>query len=185
VLFIPKIKKDKPMSKPAFKFMVRHFKNRDKNYPPLNKIEKINIQEGNVVLDYGCGPGSYTIAAADVVGNNGKVIAADIHPLAIEEVKKRAQEKNITNIDTLLTDCDTKLEDNLVDVALLLDIYHNLSNPERILKELHRVLKNDGKLAVDDHHLNEKEIINNITITKLFKFEENIDEVFIFTKELH
>ncbi|MFX0022358.1 MAG: class I SAM-dependent methyltransferase [Candidatus Hermodarchaeota archaeon] len=181
---MPKIKKDKPMNKTAFKFMVRHFKNRDKNYPPHNKIEKIKIQEGSVVLDYGCGSGSYTIAAAEVVGDIGKVIAADIHPLAIEEVKKRAKEKNLTNIETILTDCDTKLEDNIIDAALLLDIYHDLSNPESILKELHRVLKNNGKLAVDDHHLTEQEIINKIAQTKLFKFDEKVDEVFIFRKEI-
>jgi ubiquinone/menaquinone biosynthesis C-methylase UbiE len=184
VFFIPKIKKDKAMNKAAFKFMVRHFKNRDKKYPPYKKIEKIKIREGNFVLDYGCGPGSYTIAAAEVVGNSGKVIAADIHPLAIEEVNKRASEKNLRNIETILTDCDTKLDDNLIDVALLLDIYHNLSSPESILKELHRVLKTDGKLAVDDHHLNENEIISKIVMTNLFKFDEKVEEVFIFRIDL-
>jgi len=79
VFSIPKIKIDKPMSKAGFKFMLRHFKNRDKKYPTHNKIKKINIHEGNVVLDYGCGPGSYSIAAAEVVGDSGKVFAADIH----------------------------------------------------------------------------------------------------------
>jgi len=81
-----------------------------------------------------------------------------------------------------LTDCDTNLEDNIINVALLLDIYHDLSAPENILKELHRVLKNDGLLAVDDHHLKEDEIISNITNYKLFEFVERVDEVFIFKK---
>jgi len=183
VLAIPEeIKKDKPMSKTHFKFMLKHFKQRDKKYLPLNKIEKTKINEGSIVLDYGCGPGSYSIAAAEVVGNTGKVYAADIHPLAIKEVEKRAREKELKNIETILTDCDTKLEDNSIDVVLLLDIYHDLSNPERILKELHRVLKKNGWLSVDDHHFKDDEIIGKITNIGLFKFIERKDEVFNFTK---
>jgi ubiquinone/menaquinone biosynthesis C-methylase UbiE len=176
------LKKDKPMSKSHFKFMVKHFKKRDKKYPPLKKIEKIKIKEESIVLDYGCGPGSYSIAAAEVVGNKGKIYAADIHPLAIESVKKRALEKNLRNIETILTDCDTNLKDESVDIVLLLDIYHDLSDPESILKEIHRVLKLDGSLSVDDHHYKDDEIIGKITSIGLFKFDYSVDEVFNFKK---
>lgn len=183
MLAIPEeIEKDKPMSKTHFKFMLRHFKQRDKKYSPPNKIKKTEIKEGSIVLDYGCGPGSYSIAAAEVVGNTGKVYAADIHPLAIEEVKKRASEKELKNIETILTDCNTKLEDNTIDVVLLLDIYHDLADPVNILKELHRVLKNNGWLSVDDHHFKDEEIIDKITSIGLFKFIEMKDEVFNFSK---
>lgn len=177
-----KIKKDEPMSKTHFNFMVKHFEKRDNKYPPPKKIEKTNIKEGSFVLDYGCGPGSYSIAAAKVVGNTGKVYAADIHPLAIKEVEKRAKEKEVKNIKTILTDCDTKLEDNTIDVVLLLDIYHDLSDPESILKELHRVLKKEGWLSVDDHHFKDDEIISKITGVGLFKFIEKKEEVFNFIK---
>ncbi|UCD00398.1 MAG: class I SAM-dependent methyltransferase [Promethearchaeota archaeon] len=170
------------MSKAAFKFMARHFKNRDKKYPPPDKIKKTKIKQGDVVLDYGCGPGSYTIAAAEAVGSTGKVYAVDIHPLAINEVKKRANERGIRNIETILTDCNTKLEDRVVDVVLLLDIYHDLSNPESILTELHRILKENSWLIFDDHHIKEDEIITKIESNGLFKFIERKDEVFIFMK---
>ncbi|NVM36483.1 MAG: class I SAM-dependent methyltransferase [Candidatus Lokiarchaeota archaeon] len=175
-------KKDKPMSKTHFKFMLKHFKQRDKKCPPYNKIEKTKIKEGDIVLDYGCGPGSYSIAAAEVVGNTGKVYAADIHPLAIEEVGKRAREKGLKNIETILTDCNTKLENSVIDIVLLLDIYHDLSDPESILIELYRVLKNNGWLCVDDHHFKDEEIIDKITSIGLFKFIERKDEVFNFSK---
>ena len=176
------MKKDKPMSKAGFKFMVRHFKQRDKKYPPRIKIEKTKIREGHIVLDYGCGPGSYSIEAAKAVGNTGKVYAADIHPLAIDEVEKRAKEAGIKNIRTILTDCDTKLDANTIDVILLLDIYHDLSNPESILKELHRVLKESGYLTADDHHLKDDEIKKKITSKGLFKFIERKEELFTFKK---
>ena len=183
MLAIPKKnEKDQPMSKTHFKFMVRHFKQRDKKYPPLYKIKKTAIKEGDLVLDFGCGPGSYSIAAAEVVGNDGKVYAADIHPLAIKEVKKRVKQKKLKNIETILTDCDTKLKENTIDVVLLLDIYHDLSDPESILKELHRVLKKNGSLSVDDHHFKDNEIIGKIIDKGLFKFIERKDELFNFTK---
>ncbi len=183
MLIIPeKLKKDTQMSETHFKFMVKHFKTRDQKYPPVNKIKKTEIKEGNIVLDYGSGPGSYSIAAAEVVGNTGKVYAADIHPLAIEEVKKRANEKELKNIVTILTDCDTKLEDNTIDVVLLLDIYHDLSDPESILEEIHRVLKKNGWLSVDDHHFKDDEIVGKIIDKGLFKFIERKDELFNFTK---
>ncbi|MFX1573953.1 MAG: class I SAM-dependent methyltransferase [Promethearchaeota archaeon] len=180
--FPEKKKKDIPMSKTHFKFMVKHFEKRDKDYPPHLKIEKTKIKNGDLVLDYGCGPGSYTIAAAEVVGNTGKVYAADINPLAIEEVKKRAEKRGLKNIQTILTDCDTNLEEKSIDVVLLLDIFHHLSDPESILKELYRVLKDKGWLSVDDHHLKDEEIIAKVTNYGFFKYFEKKDEVFTFMK---
>ncbi len=177
-----KKKRDKPMGKIWFKLMTWGFKNRDKKHPPLNKIKKTKIKMGDSVLDYGCGPGGYTIAAAEFVGKNGKVYAVDIHPLAIEKVKSRALERGIKNIDTILTDCDTQMIEGSVDSILLLDILHDLSDPDKILKELHRILIKDGWLAVDDHHLKDSEIIEQITHIKLFEFREKNEEVLNFRK---
>lgn len=182
-MLIPeKLKKDSPMSKSHFKFMVKHFEKRDKEYPPLDKIRKTKIKEGSIVLDYGCGPGSYSIAAAQVVGDLGKVYAADINTLAINEVKNRARKKGINNIETILTNCNTNLDENSIDVVLLLDIYHNLSDPKSVLEELHRVLKKNGSLSVDDHHFKDDVIISKITSTNLFKFSERKEELFNFIK---
>ncbi|MFX1313193.1 MAG: class I SAM-dependent methyltransferase [Promethearchaeota archaeon] len=170
------------MSNTHFEFMIKHFEKRDIDYPPHLKIEKTKIKKGDIVLDYGCGPGSYTIAAAEVVGPTGKIYAADIHPLAIKEVKKRAEKKNLNNIETILTDNNTKLGNNTVDVVLLLDILYHLSDPENNLRELYRVLKENGWLYVDDHHLNDDEIISKITNYGLFKYIEKKDKVFTFMK---
>ena len=74
---------DKPMSTFSFKSMSFILKFRDAFLGPrriLNKIE--GIRNGISILDYGCGPGSFTMAAAEMVGKNGTVFAADVHPLA-------------------------------------------------------------------------------------------------------
>jgi ubiquinone/menaquinone biosynthesis C-methylase UbiE len=60
---------------------------RDLSLGPKKILRKIdNIRNGSSVLDYGCGPGNFTIAAAELVGDKGKVYAADIHPLAYPEI---------------------------------------------------------------------------------------------------
>ncbi len=57
------------------------------------------IKPGTHVLDYGCGPGNYTIVAAELVGPSGKVYAVDIHPLAIREVQNKADIKGLKYTD--------------------------------------------------------------------------------------
>jgi ubiquinone/menaquinone biosynthesis C-methylase UbiE len=74
---------DKPMSNLSFKFMAFFFKFRDLFTSPVKILEQIGIGPGWNVLDYGCGSGSYSILAAQLVRPAGKVYAADIHPLAI------------------------------------------------------------------------------------------------------
>jgi len=89
------------MSAFSFKFMYFILKFRDAFLRPrkiLNKIE--DIRNGVSILDYGCGPGSFTMVAAEMVGKDGTVIAADIHPLAIKQ--RSASKKGLKNIKTIL-----------------------------------------------------------------------------------
>ena len=165
-----------------FKGMAFFFKIRDIFKPPINKINHSMVKKGDFVLDYGCGPGSYTFAAAKVVGEKGRIYAADIHPLAIEKVKKRAQKNNLENIETVLTDCDTKLGDKSVDVVICFDVMHAIADKNKLVKEFHRVLKSDGYLSFDDHHYTEEEIMNIFSNSNLFELEEQKDKVFNFKK---
>jgi len=69
-------------------------------YPYIGRrISKFGIKEGMTVVDYGCGPGRYTVKFAELVGENGKVYAVDIHELAIEAVKKKISMNNLSNIE--------------------------------------------------------------------------------------
>ena len=70
-------------------------------------LKKAGIKEGQTVLDFGCGPGHYAIAAAKMVGAKGKVYALDIHPLAVQSVEKKAKKEGLTNITTIVSDRDT------------------------------------------------------------------------------
>lgn len=90
--------KDKPMSNIAFRFMSLGFRLRDWFTNPSKVLARIGIKERQTVLDFGCGPGSYTIPAARIVGEKGRVYALDIHPLAIKTVEKKARKQRLTNI---------------------------------------------------------------------------------------
>jgi len=176
------MKKNKKQSNIDFRFMSFFFKIRDKFRPPIKKIIKANIKQEETVLDYGCGPGSYTIAAIEILGPNGKVFAADINPLALEKVRKKAKKMGYTNIETIQTDCATGLDGEIIDKVICFDVLHDIPNKNDILKEFHRILKQNSTLSFDDHHLSEVEIINLITSKGLFKLAQKIDKQYNFIK---
>jgi ubiquinone/menaquinone biosynthesis C-methylase UbiE len=169
----------------SFKSMYFILKFRDAFLRPrkiLNKIE--GIRNGVSVLDYGCGPGSFTMAAAEMVGKNGTVIAADIHPLAIKQIQKSALKRGLKNIKIILTGGNTGLPDSSIDIILLYYVLHDFHNPYEIIRELYRVLKSDGILTVIDHKLRDEEI--NALLTKsfsAFEFRNKINgKILVFVK---
>ncbi len=173
---------DKPASNINFKIMALTFKLRDFLLPRKNILKEVGIKPGVHILDYGCGPGSYTKAASELVGDSGKVYALDIHPLALQMVRNIASKNKLTNVETILSDCRTGLPDNSVDVVLLYDTFHDLRDPNGVLQELHRVLKPEGLLSFSDHHMKEQEIIARVTGSGLFTLSRKGKRTYSFSK---
>jgi ubiquinone/menaquinone biosynthesis C-methylase UbiE len=172
-----------PVSAFHFKFMSFGFKFRDFFLPPKNILKEVGIKHGFHVLDYGCGPGNYIVPLAELVGKSGKIYALDIHPLAIRSVQSIASKRQLTNVETICSDCKTGLQDNSVDVALLYDTFHTLSDPDGVLKELHRVLKRNGILSFSSgDHMTEKEIISEVTNGGLFRLTRKGKRTLSFLK---
>ena len=159
---------DKPVSNFHFKFMSFCFKIRDFFLSRMSILKEVGIKPGFHVLDYGCGPGSYVISLAELVGKSGKIYALDIHPLAIQSVQNIASKKQLTNVETICSDCKTGLPDSSVDAVLLYDTLQELSDPDRVLEELHRILKPDGILSFSDH-MKENEVVSKVTSKGLFR----------------
>ena len=173
---------NRPMSNLDFKLMTLGFKFRDLLLPRINTLKEVGIKSGDNILDYGCGPGSYTVVAAGLVGESGKIYALDIHPLAVQKVQNITAKRRLTNIETILSDCATGLAGESIDVALLYDTLHDISEPDKILAELHRVLKPGGILSFNDHHLKDEEIIAEITANGLFRLSNKGERVYNFVK---
>ena len=172
----------KPVSNVHFKLMSFGYKFRDFFLPRMNILREVGIQPGFHVLDYGCGPGGYIIAAAKLVGKSGKIYALDIHPLAIQRVQSTASKKQLANVETICSDCKTGLPDKSIDIILLYDIFHGLSEPNEVLGELHRVLKPNGILSLSDHHMKENEIASKVTDKGLFGLLRKGKRVYNFSK---
>lgn len=165
-----------------FNFMSLFFAIRDLFSKPEKKIDAAGITANMTVLDYGCGPGGYSIAAAQKVGPKGKVYAADIHPLAIKKVRKKAKKKDLDNIKTILTDQNTGLPNDSIDIALIFDMLHDVKEYPALLKEIYRILKPNGYIALDDHHLDHEEIIFRLEKQGPFHLKEKKDSLYLFSK---
>ena len=167
---------DKPMSRYNFKIMTLILRLRDIFNPPQRILGQIDdIRPGAHILDYGWGPGSYSIAASELVGHTGKVYAVDINPVAVREIQNKANEKGIPNLETLLTNCNLEIPDSSIDVVLLIYVLHDFKNPRSILSELCRVLKPDGILVVKDQKLENDKVIS-IVIPRNFKLSKTVQE---------
>jgi ubiquinone/menaquinone biosynthesis C-methylase UbiE len=171
-----------PVSDLHFRFMNIALKLRDIFKPPKKVLKEAGIKAGDTVLDFGCGPGSYSLAAAGIVGEKGQIYALDIHPMAIKSVRQQAKKKRLKNIIPVFSDVDTGFSDKCMDAVLLYDVFHEIGEPEKYLAEFFRVLKRDGIISLHDHHLKNHEIISGLTKGGYFQLSKKGKKTYIFTK---
>ena len=95
---------------------------------------------------------------------------------------RAAARKGIENIETIESDCKTGLPDNNVNVVLLYDTFHDLSQPDDVLREIHRVLKPGGTLSFSDHHMKEQDILTRVTESGMFKLSKRGKKTYSFSK---
>jgi ubiquinone/menaquinone biosynthesis C-methylase UbiE len=157
----------------AFRLMTLMYKLRDLLQNPRKSLEKAQLRKGMSVVDYGCGPGSFTIPAAELVGQEGKVFAVDIYPLAISTVKQKASRKGLQNVETILVKgYDTGIQASSIDRVLLIDTIHLIEDTDALFREIHRVLKPDGLLFMEKGHMAMSEQKTILEKTGLFKITE-------------
>jgi ubiquinone/menaquinone biosynthesis C-methylase UbiE len=152
--------------------------------PPRKMLSEVEIKPGYHVLDYGCGPGTFSRLISKKIGDNGTVYALDVHPLAIQSVEKKIKKEKLSNIKTIHSECSTSLPDNILDLVIFYDVFHVLHNQKEVLMELHRVLKPRGIMSFSDHHMKESESMQKITEGNLFEFEKKGKFTYTFVKRL-
>jgi len=153
-----------------FRLMCVEFIIRDWVRPPIRTLHDAGVQSGMTVLDFGCGPGSFSFSAAKLAGPDGLVYAVDNHPLALKFVRRSMYKKKLKNIRVLSGADMAKVPQGSVDIVLLYDVLHDLSEPHAVLTEFQRVLKPNGVLSVRDHHLKETSLLSGITSGGLLRF---------------
>jgi ubiquinone/menaquinone biosynthesis C-methylase UbiE len=116
---------------------------------PEAMLDALKIPPGATVADVGAGAGYHSIRLARRVGPEGTVLATDVQPEMLEMLKQRARAEGVTNIKPLLcSQRDTKLPDGKVDLILMVDVYHECSDPETTLQGLRRALRPGGRLVL-------------------------------------
>ena len=113
--------------------------------PPQRLISKINISSSDVVLDFGCGPGFFSIPLAKIAR---RIIGVDISPRMLERAARNAKKEGVS-IEFLQSD-GTKitLENDVVDFILLNHVFHEIEDKSAVLSEFHRILKSSGRVAI-------------------------------------
>ena len=162
---------DTAMPSIFFRVMSWSFRKRNAAAFTSRFLDEAGIRAGDTVLDFGCGPGSFSVAAALRTGPSGRVHACDIQPLAAGFIRRKAAEAGVANVTFLCAGRDTGLAAGSVDVVLLYDVLHMLSEPGAVLTELSRVLRPGGLLSVSDHHMEEARIRSVVQGGPGFAFE--------------
>jgi|SRR5579872_4778857 len=151
---------------------------------PYKMLEEAGLKPGQTVLEIGCGPGFFTIPAAEIVGAQGRLHSLDINPAAVERVRRKVKEKNLTNVKVSLAEAaKTGLGDASVDTVFLFGILRSLKDLDPILLELHRVLRENATVSVQKSSWSEKRILSEFTKDGLFHFSGKNSRIFRFTKE--
>jgi predicted methyltransferase len=122
---------------------------REEEEAPSKAIEALGLTPGMVVADIGAGSGYYTSRMAKKVAPSGRVLATDIQPGMIEILDRRIKSERLTNVTTILgTMDDPRLPANAIDLAIMVDVYHELQQPQLFLQRLKPAFKPGGRLVL-------------------------------------
>lgn len=122
---------------------------REAEEAPTKAVAALDLRPGQIVADVGAGSGYYTMLLSKAVGPRGRVYATDIQPEMLALIKKKVESTGTSNVEAVLgTSTESRLPDAALDLALMVDVYHELAQPQVFLRSLKRALKPDGRLVL-------------------------------------
>jgi ubiquinone/menaquinone biosynthesis C-methylase UbiE len=155
---------------------------------PDRMLSSLNIKKGAVVADIGAGVGYHTWRLSKIVGSGGKIIAEDIQPEMLAMLKKNIEDRKLSNVEIVLgTASDPKLPDNAVDLVLMVDVYHEFSDPGSMMAGIRRALKPQGRVVLVEFRKEDPSVpiqpLHKMSIQQVrselepmgFKFEKSMD----------
>lgn len=137
---------------------------------PEEIVKNLNLKEGDIVADFGCGSGAYVFTSSKYVGDRGRVYAVDRFTDMVDKINREADKKSIINIDGIVANVEEKvyLDNNSCDVIILSNILSEVYSIDNLIKEVKRVLKTDGRILIVDWKNTEE----NVTLKRHSLIEE-------------
>lgn len=122
---------------------------REAEEQPEKALDALHLEPGMVAADIGAGTGYMTLKLARRVGPQGKVYAEDVQPLMLDRLRANARKAGLGNIETVTgSEADPRLPPDSMDLILLVDVYHEFSQPQAMLEAMRKSLKSDGRLVL-------------------------------------
>ena len=176
---------------------------REQEEQPDAMLDSLKIAEGSTVADVGAGVGYTSLRLAKRVGPKGTVLATDVQPQMLRMLTSNARDAGVKNIKAIrCTASDPKLPENAVDLVLMVDVYHESSDPEATLQGIFKALKPKGRLVLvefreedpevpikPEHKMSLKQVQRELE-PQGFKFKESLEflpwqHIIIFEKPEH
>ena len=125
---------------------------REAEEAPTRALNVIKVPPGATVADVGAGSGYFTERLSRLVGPGGRVYATDIQPGMLQLLEQRLARERLSNVTLILSQPDDpKLPEAAIDLALMVDVYHELGAPQTVLAHLRRALKPTGRLVLIEY----------------------------------
>ena len=142
---------------------------REREEMPNLLVELLKLKEGDVVADIGVGTGYIARRIAPEIGNTGTIYGVEIQPEMLELLAEKMTEAGITNVKGVLgTITDPKLPPESVDLAIMVDVYHEFSHPYEMMRNICRGLKVGGRVAFVEYRAEDP----SVPIKRLHKMSE-------------
>ena len=167
-----------------FRLMQGFMKLADHVHPHVRmRAEAFGIKPGQIVVDYGCGPGRYTVEMSRLVGESGKVIAVDLVELALQETQKKLEAEGSHNYELKLAQgYDSCVADNIADIVFAIDMFHHIAETNAFLREALRISKPDGSLILSGGHLTRKTVKEKVAASEIWDIVEERKEFIAYKK---
>jgi ubiquinone/menaquinone biosynthesis C-methylase UbiE len=116
---------------------------------PDRMLAALEIKKGSVVADVGAGVGYHVWRLAELVGPTGKVFAEDIQEEMLRLLRKNITDRKLQNVEIILgSPTDPRLPERALDLVLMVDVYHEFSDPVTMMKRIQSALKPDGRVIL-------------------------------------
>jgi precorrin-6B methylase 2 len=147
---------------------------RENEEHPTRLVELLGLKPGDSVADIGAGTGYISWRMAEKVGPQGKVYAVDIQQEMLDRLAKNMKARGHQNVLPVLgTITNANLPTNSIDLAIMVDVYHEFSHPYEMMKSIHAALKPGGRVAFIEYRAEDLDVpikpVHKMTETQVRK----------------